>query len=161
MSLHPTLSEDCAQASVKKYFYDGLKGVAGVPLYFSYVFTLPSNSLDGIAHDTWIRFHFDGMSVNGNTAFMKVNAYLFSRGSETKSQGRLMAQTRDKLFEYLVNTDEDGNGIKAIPLLDIADLSGPRLSSMIVAAGVEGKEGVADDKTIYRHVPIILTWVTV
>ena len=159
MSLHPTLSEECIQYSIKKFFYAGLKAVDGVSLYFSYVFAMPSDNLSGISHDSWIRFHFDGMSSANGLAEFRLGAYVFSRGSESTSDIRLLGQIRDKLAAYLVNTDEDGNGIAAIPLLDISNNA--RVSSMVISVEKESKEEVADDKTLYRYLPIILKFATI
>jgi hypothetical protein len=160
MSLHPTLSEECVQFSVKKFFYDGLKAVDGVPIYFAYVFMLPMNSTTGVEHDRWVKFHFDGIYPNRGLSEARVNAYIFSRGTPTVSAGRLLAQTRDLLMTYLVNTDPDGNGLKAIPLLDIND-NNNRVSSMVISIGTPTDEQVADDKTLYRLVPIKLKFATV
>lgn len=158
MSLHPTLSEECIQYSIKKFFYDGLKAVDGVPVYFSYVYMTPQNSVTGVNHPTWVKFHLDGMGFYEGLAQSKVNAYVFSRGSAGVSAGRLLSQTRDKLMAYLVNVTPEGNGIKAIPLLDLSNV---RHSSMVITFGQSTEEEVADDKTLYRLIPLKLKFATI
>lgn len=158
MSLHPTLSEECIHFSIKKYFYDGIRDVDGVPIYFSYVYMAPKDSVTGIQEASWIKFHLGGPYLSGNMCEVKVQAYVFSRGAAGISAGRLLAQTKDKLIQYLVNTSPDGNGIRSIPLLD---LSGNRHSSMVITFGPPTEEEVADDKTLYRLVPIRLKFATI
>jgi len=158
MSLHPTLSEECIQYSVKKFFYDNLKTIDGVPIYFSYVFMTPQNSSTGVDHPTWVKFHLDGVGYAEGMGLAKVNAYVFSRGNATTPAGKLLAQTRDKLIAHLVNVTAGGNGIKAIPLLDLNNV---RYSSMVVTFGQPTDEEVADDKTLYRLIPIRLRFPTI
>jgi len=74
------------------------------------------------------------------------------------SAGKLLAQTRDLLIEHLINVDPGGNGIKSIPLLDLEDV---RHSSMVVTFGPPTDEEFADDKTLYRHIPIRLKFATI
>ena len=158
--IHPTLSEDCVQFSVKKFFFDGLKAIDNVPIYFSYVYMRPMDSVLGVNHAAWVKFHFDGVYPVEGLSEARVNAYVFSRGTETMSSSRLLAKTRDLLMSYLVNVDPEGNGIQAIPLLDMNN-NNERVSSMVVSIGYPANEEVADDKTIYRLVPIRLRFATI
>jgi len=158
MLLHPTLSEECIQYSIKKYFYSGLKAVDGVPVYFAHIYMTPKASVSGIEHDTWVKFFFGGAYPVGGLSVVKVGAYVFSRGSATASSGNLLAQTRDKLMAYLVNTDPAGNGIQAIPLLDLTNVE---CSRMVVTLGEPSDEEEADDNTLYRLIPIRLKFATI
>ena len=159
MSLHPTLSEECIQYSVKKYFKEGLQATSGIPVYFSYVYMNPNNKIADIPYPTWIRFHFDGTGYVGGLSEQRLNAYVFSRGiKEEVSAGKLLAQTRDLLTEYLVNVDPNGNGIRSIPLVDLQNI---RHSSMVVTFDTPSNEEMADDNTLYRLIPIILKFATI
>lgn len=158
MSLHPTLSEECIHYSIKKFFYDGLKEIDGVPVYFSYVYMAPKDSVSGVKESSWVKFHIGGVYPTEDLCELKVGAYVFSRGSATLSASRLLTQTRDKLMAYLVNVDPNGNGIKSIPLLDLSNV---RHSSMVVMFGPPTDEEMADDKTLYRLVPIRLKFATI
>ena len=159
MPLHPTLSEECIQYSVKKYFKEGLQATYSVPVYFSYVYMNPNNGISNIPYPTWIRFHFDGIGYVGGLSELRLNAYVFSRGvTDQVSSSKLLAQTRDLLVEYLVNVDPGGNGLRSIPLVDLQNVVH---SSMVITFDAPSNEEMADDKTLYRIVPMILKFATI
>ncbi len=160
MSLHPTLSEDCLQYSVKKFFNERLKDIDGEKIYFSMMYSNPADEATKIKHDSWVRFHFDGRRGRGVIAEYVLNIYVFSRGRKNvASTSRLLAMLTDKLTNYLVNTDPEGNGLQTIPLYD--KVNKEVVSNMVVTLGVESEEERALDNTLYRLVPVRLKFATV
>lgn len=157
--MHPTLSDECVQFSVKKFFVDGFHTDTDVPIYFTNMYQDPEKEIVGMRHPVWIRFRFDGFGTEKGMRVLKLNTYVFSRGTTFKQPEELLASTKDLLGDYIVNIDPDGNGIASMPLLDISDKS--QVSSMVVDVGQESNVYTASDRTQYQLIPIRLKWVTI
>lgn len=147
MSLDPTHSELFFRRSVKKFFVDNLYTVDGVYLDFSKIYKSPSDS----SIETWIRFHFNGLSTRGITSTGRVAAYMFSRKD---NDGSKLATVRDQLHNYLVDLNMP-DGMRRVPLYDG---TWTEIGGMVVTTGAESKEEFADDDTIYKFINVYFTF---
>ena len=142
MALDPTHSEAYFRRSVKKFFVDGLYTVDKVYVDFDKMYQSPTDA----SISEWIRFHFNGLSADGNLFVGRVAAYLFTRGSK----GTGLAVLRDKLYNYLVDLNMP-DGLRRVPLYDT---NWAVIGGMIVTTGNESNEEYADDDTLYKFINI-------
>lgn len=145
MALDPTHSEEYFRRSVKKYLVDNLYTTDGVYIDFAKIYQTPT---DGIGDEIteWIRFHFNGLSPEGNLYTGRVAAYMFVR----RDSGTELARLRDKLWNYLVDLNMP-DGLKRVPLYNDV---WTQIGGMVVTTGFESKEEYADDDTLYKFVNI-------
>ena len=152
MALDVTLQEVAFRKSVKKFLVDSLYTTDGIYIGFETMFKEPETS-GGTPLDVWINFHFDGLSVHGNTARGRVAAYLFSRRD---ADGSLLSGLRDSLMDKLIDLDMP-DGLKRVPLYDA---TWQQVAGMIVTTGGESKEESGVDDTTYKFVNLYFNYAT-
>ncbi len=152
MALDPTLQEVLFRRSVKKFLVDELYTEEGIYIGFESAFKELKDS-GGNQLTSWINFHFDGLSFRGNSAKGRVSAYLFSRQD---SDGTILATVRDALVDKLIDLSMS-DGLKRVPLYDSEWVV---VGGMIVTTGMESKEEVGVDDTLYKFVNIYFQYTT-
>jgi len=150
MALDPTHSELSLRYSIKRYFNNKLPG----DLFIDYqtVYMDIKDALDN-TENTWIIFHMGGGRTHGVLKDIRLNAYIFSRGESPLSPEDLLAQTRDTLYEHLIDLTK-GDGMARIPFYDITDKT--IKGYLLVYPYMDGEDDRARDNTIYRLVSVRL-----
>jgi len=147
MALDPTLSEQCFRNSFKKYFIDTLYTIDGVYIGFETEYKIPKDAT-GNEVNSWINFHFDGLTPGNAVSVSRVAAYIFSRRD---TDGDSLAAPRDKLMNRIIDLDET-DGVKRIPLYDSSWAETG--TGILLYTGNESRSERGKDGTLYKFVNI-------
>ncbi len=152
--LDPTARESNFRDSVKKYFVDNLYKTEKVEVLFDR--TLSTPKVQGTEVDRWIAVmlgDFD-LGIMG-TAILEIFCC-----TKKDSEGFKLAQVRDKVMGYLIDTTQT-DGMARIPLYrSSATEAWTVVGSMLVQVDSESGQMEAEDGTKFKTITVSLRWAT-
>jgi len=150
--LDSTAKESNLRDSIKKYFVDNLYTTEGVNVSFDRYLSTPN--VQTKATDRWVTVNFGNMSMSDLSQYT-LAIYCCTRAD---GEGFKLAQLRDKVFKYLVDTAMP-DGMARIPFYrSRADGAWTLLDGGIVVQGpvIESAQYEADDGTKFKILDIRL-----
>jgi hypothetical protein len=152
MALDATAREANVRDSIKKYLYDNLKTVEGLPITFDR--TLTSPVVQGNAVDRWVAVALGEMTPD------VLASYDFTIFCCTKndSEGFKLAQMRDKVVGYLVDDTKTDTMARITLYRSHPTEAWTQVGVMVVGEFSEVNLPDADDGTKVKSIDVRLRW---
>jgi len=151
-TLDATIRESNVLDSIKKYFYDSITTIENTAV--SYDKTLSTPKVQGIETDKWVTI-VPGDIVIGTLSQMTVSVICCTKKD---SEGFKLAQLRDKVMAYLIDTDKTDGRARISLYRSASSGAWTKVGAMVVSVQSETARMEADDNTKFKVITILLQW---
>ena len=152
--LDATARESNFRDSVKKYFVDNLYKTEGVELLFDKLLSTPK--VQGVEVDKWVAIMIGDIDLG----VMSVGTLEIYCCTKKDSEGFKLAQLRDKVMKYLIDTSQT-DGFARIPLYrSSATEVWTNVGTMLIQVDPESRQMDAEDSSKFKIIPVRLRWAT-
>src|SRR3972149_9142846 len=150
--LDSTARESNIRDSIKKYFVDNISRIEGIALLFDEYLTTPK--VQGIEVDKWVSVMMGEIDL-GTLSDITLEIYCCTKKD---SEGFKLAQVRDKVIAYLIDTTQT-DGFARIPLYrSSATVAWGNIGTMIVQIQSESRQMKAEDNSKFKVITVRLLW---
>ncbi len=157
MALHATAREANVRDSVKKFFVDNLKTIEGITVSFDKGLHSPSTQGQPINVDRWVNVDFGAM-ILGSLSRMFIEVICCTRND---SEGFKLAQLKDKVIGYLIDSTTYANVGTRIPLYrSYQSQAWVQVGTMVVSNVSESASLATVDETKFKTITMTLSWGT-
>ena len=152
--LDPTARESNFRDSVKKFFVDNLYKTEGVELSFDK--TLSTPKVQGVEIEKWYMILFGSFNPN---VFGDAEITIFCCAKKD-SEGFKVAQLRDKVMKYLVDTDQTDCAKRVVLYRSSATEVWTSIGTMIIeiSDNAESSQMEAEDGTKFKTISVRFRW---
>ncbi len=151
-SLDGTAREANVRDSVKKYFVDNLVSKEGIQLTFDKGLTTPK--VQGYEIDKWVAIMFGELSLD---TLSSATITIFCC-SKSDAEGFKLAQLRDKVMGYLIDTTKTDTTARIILYRSHPTETWISIGTMLVQIESESPSMEANDGTKFKTISIRLRW---
>ena len=155
MALDATAREANIRDSLKKYFVDNLYTIEGYPVTFDKSLTTPK--VQGVEVDKWISIIFGDMMLETLSSF---NIEIFCC-TKKDSEGFKLAQLRDKVMGYLIDTSQTDCWARIPFYRSSATEVWTLIGALIPQVESEDSYPDAGDGTKVKSISVRLRWASV
>ena len=151
-ALDPTARESNIRDSIKKYFVDNINRTEGLALLFDKFMTTPK--VQGIEVDKWVAVMIGDISLN-TLSDVTLEIYCCTKKD---SEGFKLAQVRDNVMQYLVDTDQTDCAARITLYRSSATEAWVAVGTMIVQIDSESRQMDAEDNSKFKIITVRLIW---
>ncbi len=152
--LDSTARESNFRDSIKKYFVDNLYKTEGIELLFDRVLSTPK--VQGIEVNRWVAI----MSGDLDLGVMGSATLEIFCCTKKDSEGFRLAQLRDKVMGYLIDTTQTDGFARIILYRSSATEAWTDIGTMLVQVDSESRQMEAEDGTKFKTISVRLRWAT-
>ena len=155
MSLDFTAREANVRDSVKKYFIDNLNGLESLALTFDKGLSVPR--VQGTEVDKWVAIQFGALLLDT----LSSQTLTIFCCTKKDSEGFKLAQLRDKVYTYLIDTEQTDGTARITLYRSHASEIWESLGAMMVSVLSESPQMEAEDGSKFKTIDILLRWGTI
>lgn len=152
--LDSTARESNFRDSIKKYFVDNLYRTEGVELLFDRVLSTPK--VQGNEVDKWFAIMFGELDLG----VMSTGTLEIFCCTKKDGEGFKLAQLRDKVMKYLIDTDQTDGMARITLYKSSATEAWTNIGTMLVQVDSESRQMEAEDGTKFKSIAVRLRWAT-
>lgn len=152
MTIDATIRESNIRDSIKKYFVDNLYTNEGIELLFDKFLSTPK--VQGNEIDKWYAIMIGSIDL-GTLSEVDVEVICCTRKD---SEGFKLAQLRDKVMNYLIDTDKTDGMARITLYKSSATDAWTNIGGMVVQIDSESPQMEAEDNTKFKSIFIRIRW---
>lgn len=150
--LDSTARESNIRDSIKKYFVDNINRTEKLELLFDKFLTTPK--IQGIEADKWVAVMI-GDIILDTLSDVTIEIYCCTKKD---SEGFKLAQVRDKVMSYLIDTDQTDCAARITLYRSSATEVWTSVGSLIVRVDSESRQMDAEDNSKFKVITARLIW---
>ena len=150
--LDATARESNFRDSIKKYFVDNISRIEGLALLFDEYLSTPK--VQGTEVDKWVAVMVGEIDL-GTLSDITIEIYCCTKKD---SEGFKLAQLRDKVVGYLVDTSQTDCTARIILYRSSATEAWENIGSMLVKIDSESRQMEAEDNSKFKVITARLLW---
>ena len=151
-NLDPTVRESNLRDSIKKYFVDNLYTTEGVELLFDKLLSTPK--VQGNEIDKWYAIMIGPIDL-GTLSEISIDVFCCTKKD---SEGFKLAQLRDKVMNYLIDTTQTDGMARITLYKSSATEAWTNIGTMLVQIDSESAQMEAEDNTKFKTITVRLRW---
>lgn len=152
MTIDSTIRESNIRDSIKKYFVDNLYTTEGIELLFDKLLSTPK--VQGNEIDKWYAVMIGSIDL-GTLSEVSIDIFCCTRKD---SEGFKLAQLRDKVMNYLIDTTQTDGMARITLYKSSATEAWTDIGTMLVQIDSESAQMEAEDNTKFKTITARLRW---